>query len=80
MDIKIAHMMKVVSDPSLLCVSFLQILFPFPACFLLVFYSYSVRVNFRIRRKFRKWKTIDNPVPRQQMMILTQDSLHSPWI
>lgn len=30
----------------------------------LVFNSFSLKVNFKIKGKFRKWKNIDNPVPR----------------
>lgn len=30
----------------------------------LVFNSYSFKGNFKTKGKFRKWKNMDNPVPR----------------
>jgi len=57
--------MKVALDPSWFCIFFLLAArFFFSILTSLVFNSCSVKVNFRIKGKFGKWRDIDNPISR----------------
>lgn len=63
MDRKISHVVKVTLDLSELPVLYFLAALVFSIWTPVFFNSYSVKVNFKIKGRFMKWKNTDHPVP-----------------